>query len=224
MSNNQFHADEALSISVEREDDESGLIVLTISANNDVITIYTGRFQEDADQLRGELEGATDQARTIHDDWEDQPDNERDGFVSDGRDGYDVSLEGSHIGTYKSHDIAVYELASAMAAGGIFPNAWSVNERGNTDAIHDQVGAWLDEGKLKPAPGAKYGRGADVRVSDEDWQHWVVDADYGDMGVVVHTYGDPSVNMLASHDRLQPYEDDEEDEGIPYRDEEINPW
>ena len=216
MSSHTFRATDCLGISVTRADYEDGDITLTIDTDDGEITIDCGRFQVDADQLRGELELALVQAREILNDWEDRPD-EGDGYVTEERGEFLPSLSGKRLWKgrhgFPSREIAVYELARAMAEAGYYPNAWYVNERGNTDAIDDAVGAWHgDDGKLKPLPGVRHEAGDTVSLAGDDWPTWTVDADYGDMGVMVRTQGDPDVRTLASHDDLSPYGDDDDDE------------
>jgi hypothetical protein len=213
VSSNEFYADNSLGISVDRSDNESGDIVITITANGDTITINAGRFQDDADQLLRELEGAAGLARDIAENWEDRPDSEGDGFVYETRDGYTVSLEGIQVkcdynrfGAFPSREIAEYELAKHMAESGVFPGAWYVNERGNYDAINDAVNAFSGgDDKIKPLPGVQYEEGQDVIHAST---RWTVVKDYGsDLGVVASFYGEET--RLFEHDELTPYDDEE---------------
>lgn len=92
-------------------------------------------------------------------------------------------------GKYPSQDIAEYELARVMAESGVFPNAWYVNDRGNTDNISESLRKYHDEGgdKLLPLRGVEYEDGADITA---DGLSASVVRDYGDMGIVYVLSGD----------------------------------
>lgn len=210
MSKHEFYATEDLGISIERTDDESGDIIMTVTANGGEITINCGPALDDAWQLHDELNKATQVAFDLRDNWENRPDEE-DGYVFSGRDGYFAKLSGTQAGPFPSQDVATYELARMMATADFFPDSWWQNERGTLSSTVDAVGAYLDDGKIKPLDGVRFADGDEVLVPAEDWRHWVVDHDYGNLGVMVHTYGDSSVNMLATHDQLQPYDEDDEE-------------
>lgn len=194
-----FHMDEAPEFEVERED-ESGDVVLTITTDaGDKVRINIGRFYDSASSLVDTLRSTADDVKAnILTDWQDTPD-EFDGWVSEGRDGYYVRLEGTELGGrhgYASRDIAVYELAKAMADSGCFPNAWYQNERGNVDDIAYEVRKYHDEGgdKMLPLEGVEYGVGDRIVSGDQDW--WVVEQDYGQLGIVAHVWGDPTVRTV----------------------------
>lgn len=208
----EMRADSNLEIRVHRADDETGAITLEIEGDDDTVTIDVGRFEDDAYQLADELQSATRAAEDIRDNWEDRPDRETDGWVYSWRDGYHAKLGNQQTGPFPSRDIATYELARLMADGGMFPNAWYEDERGGTDDIAAAVLAYHDEAgaTLKPLTGVRYQPGAVVREQDGDWP-LVVDADYGDLGVMLHTQGDPSVTVfvLDRHEQLSPADDQE---------------
>lgn len=186
----EFRTDECPEFDVERNDD--GDVVLTIKTEDgDTVRINIGCFYDSAEGLETALRDAADAIKTnILTDWEDTPD-EYDGWVSEGRDGYYVSLEGiprrNTRHGYASRDIAVYELAQAMADAGCFPNAWYSNERGNTENIGEEVRKHHDAGgsSMLPLEGVEYEEGDAVIYSDPAWP-WIVDKDYGQLGVVIH--------------------------------------
>lgn len=217
MSDNEFQATEELSMSVERSS-EDGSVILTITANHDTITINVGLEDDDALQLADELGKTTTAAQAIADSWEARPDAESDAFVCETRDGYTAQVEGVQVpcswnrwNAFPSRDIATYELVRYMTEHGIFPRVWYQNERGNTDNIGQDVSKYFGpDDKAVTLPGVRYEEGETVTLPAEDWKTWVVDGDYGDLGVQVHTSGDPDVNMLAAHDQITPYEDEDE--------------
>lgn len=154
MSTTRSYAED-ITIEPVRTDDEWGSIVVTITTDNDTITIGCGRFYDDAVTLRDSLASALSQAESIVKDWQDLPDADGDGFVFEDRGRYYVQLEGStwqdgHFPArndrsnwrpqgYPSRDIAEYELARAMIDAGCFPNAWYQNERGYQEDIGESV-------------------------------------------------------------------------------------
>lgn len=205
-----------LGFRLEREDD-SGEIILTVTGDGDEsVRVNAGDSPEDAEQIRDSLRSLLADAEDLVKDWETRPDFESDAFVADGRDGYSVSLEGSHIGTYPSRDIATYELARAMADGGVSPNCWYQNERGNTDSIGEEISKYLGEDdKLLPLPGAEFEPGDVIRHADRNRCDWpmAVDRDYGELGIWAHTSGDPSITeLIEDRDGWHSVEDDEDDE------------
>lgn len=142
---------------------------------------------------------------------EDLP-GENDGWVTLDGGRYYVTLgqsepAGQLCGGFPVRAVAVYELARMMADRGEFPAAWISGEHGPAaEGIDSEVRAYCDEvgDKLKPLPGTRYVDGAAVSLAGDDWPAWIVDRDYGDLGVMIHTEGDPDVATLATHDRLTP--------------------
>lgn len=63
------------------------------------------------------------------------PDNETDAFIVETRDGFSVSCEQSHLGTFEDINAAYAFFASWQDDHSYFPNAWSVNERGNSELL-----------------------------------------------------------------------------------------
>jgi hypothetical protein len=207
------------SIQVTRTEDEYGEVIMKITTEGgspgEAIEFHCGAGQVDADCLRGELESAHEAADDIFSDWEDLPD-ETDGSVTEDRGGYIVTLEGRNPegmprGGYPSRDIATYELARLMADSGYFPNTWYFNERGNYDMTNEEVRAFHDErgDKLLSLPDAEYEEGTRVWLDQEGYPY-VVDHDYGAMGIVIHVSGDPSITEFLSGDertRLLPVDE-----------------
>lgn len=145
---------------------------------------------------------------------EDVPRPDDDGFVSLDRDGYHVSLAASHRGVYPTREIAVYELARNMASMGHFPPAWIEGEHGPAaESIDDEVRAFHDENgdQVKPLPGVRFEPGDLVTVDNDDWKSWVVTADYGHLGLILHTEGDPSVTIRTRTELVHPRTPDEEE-------------
>lgn len=205
--------------SIERADTEAGEIMFTCEVGNDSVIFEVGQDISDADALLGVLSDLTSEVQKMINAWQYRPDSENDGFISQGRNGYFATLYGksspeNHNG-YPTQDIAAYELARLMADSQTTPNAWYQGERGIDRMINTEVHAYLDDNDgLKPLPNAKYASGTNVIMDHPnwDWRHFVVDQDYGDLGVMVHTSGDPSMTELATHEQLKPYPDDDESE------------
>ncbi len=129
--------DEAPEFGVQRHD--SGDVELTIRAEGTRIRITLGRLYDNASLLAESLRHlAEDVAENVADRWEDRPD-EYDGYISFGRGRHHVSLEGKPVGDYPSRDVAEIELARAMVAGGVFPNAWFITDHGNYAAIDEDT-------------------------------------------------------------------------------------
>ena len=203
--NMDFSAFDSFSIDVTR--DENGSVIVAITADDDTITINTGRTREDAAQLASTLHTASDEATGIEAEWQDIPE-EDDGYISDGRLGYYVSAPGKVTGPFPSREIAAYELARIMADGGFFPDVWYQGKQGNTEPAGAEVYAYLDgEDNLRPLPGVKYEEGTRVYISGYDYPY-AVDHDYGDLGVMLHISGDPSITEFEQHDALRPASDD----------------
>lgn len=221
MADITLYAHDELDFDVQRTDDEIGEIVLIITADGEKVEIKVGQSLEDAEQLRDAMQNAAKAVTgDIIDGWENRPDVE-DGFVTEDGRGYLVVMAGKHPDDmphngYRSRDVATYELARLMANQGYFPNAWYQGERGMTDSINEAVQKHYDaEGSsIKPLPGVKYAEGDNVLLDKDDpdaWHGYVVDHDYGDLGVMLYMSGDPSITEFAEHDRITPDEEDEED-------------
>lgn len=221
------------SIEVTREDDEAGSVVLVIRTEGgtdsctDSYTFYAGRFFEDAENLARDLRSAANDAEAIVSDWQDRPD-EYDGFVSEDRGRYLVSLDGVHWNgdalvsvtrfpdrrwrSFPTRDIATYELARAMEVSGVFPNVWYQNERGSPDNIGEQVRAFHDEGgtNCKPLSGVEYEDGADVLIRyEEGFLGGQVVKDYGELGIVYVLSGDDEERFSEDRSEVKPYDEDE---------------
>lgn len=136
-----------------------------------------------------------------------------DGWVTLDRDRYYIMLEGLRAGPelgVPRRNMAIYELAKAMADRGSFPAAWITGEHGPaSESIDAEVRAWHDAGGsgLLPLTGTHFAAGDNVLLRG-DTTPWVVDADYGNMGVLLWAYGDPSVTLTADHAQLAPMPDD----------------
>jgi hypothetical protein len=124
---------------------------------------------------------------TSFDEWEDIPD-EFDAYITVDRGRYHVSLEGTRVGDYPSQDVAEIELASAMVTGGVFPNAWFINDHGNWLDINAHIRRWHNDAgdAMAAIEGVQYQPGDRVRTTDMDWPHIVV-GDWGPAGVEIHT-------------------------------------
>jgi hypothetical protein len=66
--------------------------------------------------------------------------------------GYNVSVEGVHVGTFDERDDAVIALAREMVRSGCFPDAFETNERGWYTRIDDEVREYHDAGGDKMRP------------------------------------------------------------------------
>ena len=65
-----------------------------------------------------------------------RPDFEADAFISEDRHGFNVTVEGSLIFSgFDTEQRAMFHLWQWTAEHGFFPEAWSVNERGNTTLL-----------------------------------------------------------------------------------------
>lgn len=145
---------------------------------------------------------------------EDAPRPDDDGFVSLDRNGYHVSLAASHRGVYPTREIAVYELARAMAGDEEFTSAWVTGEHGPAlESIDNEICAYYQftgsEGTLRPLPGVRFEPGDLVTVDNDDWKSWVVAADYGHLGLILHTKGDSSVTIRTRTELVHPRTPDE---------------
>ncbi|HLL66442.1 MAG TPA: hypothetical protein VK453_11935 [Micromonosporaceae bacterium] len=170
------------------------------------VRISVGNLHEDVSLLAESLADlAADVRADILDGWQDTPD-EDDGSITVDRGRYHVSLDGTRVGEYPSRDVAEIELARAMAAGGVFPNAWFVTDHGNHVDINDEIRRWHDTGgdQMAPLTGVQYQPGDRVRYAHIDWPCIVVQ-DWGPAGVEVHTDGDPAVRAhITDRDELHP--------------------
>lgn len=135
----------------------------------------------------------------------DSPDPGGDGFVTLGRNDWEVRLEGIERGRYPKYEMAVYQLARVMAETGSFPACWAEGEHGpSSRLIDDEVRAFHDAGGdgLLPLPGARFAPGDLVIDTDGGWPCQVI-FDYGTaIGVHVHAQGDPDVTMIVPPARL----------------------
>ncbi len=196
--------DEAPEFGVERHD--SGEVELTIRAEGTRIRITIGRSYDNASLLGESLRHlADDVAEDIVDRWEDLPD-EDDGYISFNHGRYHVSLVGKPVGAYLSREVAEIELARAMVAGGVFPNAWFITDHGNYAAIDDHIRRWHDEGGTGMASlaGVQYQPGDRVWYVEMDWP-CVVLGDWGPAGVEVHPVGDPTIRThVTDRAELRP--------------------
>jgi hypothetical protein len=186
--------------------DEAGDVTLTIRADHATIRVHVGRFYDSASLLAQSLHHlAEDLDEHILHPWEDVPD-EDDAYISVDRGRFWVSLEGARVGDYPSQDVAEIELARAMVTSGVFPNAWYVNDRGNTLDINAGIRRWHNHGGdgMTPIPGVQYQPGDRVRHAQWDWPQIVV-GDWGPAGVEIHAAGDPSIRAhVTDRDQLYP--------------------
>jgi hypothetical protein len=132
--------------------DEDGDVTLTIRAEGTTIRIGVGRIYDSASLLAQSLHHlAEDLDEDILDGWADVPDD-GDAYITAERGRYWVSLDGTRVGDYPSQDVAELELARAMVAGAVFPNAWFVTDHGNTVDITDSVRRWHNQAGDAMAP------------------------------------------------------------------------
>jgi len=189
---------------VQRNPD--GDVELRVRAGGVSVRITVGNLYEDVSLLAESLRHlAEDVEEDILDGWQDTPD-EFDAYISFDRGRYHVSLEATRVGDYPSREVAEIELARAMVAAGVFPNAWLVNDHGNHLDINDDIRRWHDEGgdQMAPIPGVQYQPGDRVWTTDMDWPYIVV-GDWGPAGVEIHTEGDPSIRAhVTDRDELRP--------------------
>jgi hypothetical protein len=164
-----------------------------------------GSLYEDVSLLAESLRHLVqDFEETILDGWEDMP-GENDGYISIDRGRFHVSLEGIPVGNFPTREVAEIELARAMVAAGVFPNAW-FSDRGDHLDIHDDIRRWHSDGgdQMTSLPGVQYQPGDRVWHAHLDWPHIVV-GDWGPAGVEIYTEGDPSVRChVTDRDNLRP--------------------
>lgn len=186
--------------------DQAGDVTLTIRAEHTTIRLCIGAGYGSASLLAHSLHHlAEDVEDDILQGWQDVPD-EGDGYVTFERGLYHVSLDGTYVGDYPSQDVAELELARAMLAGGVFPNAWYVNDHGNTHAIDDNVRRWHNPAgdAMVVLDGVQYQPGDRVHYAPEDWPYLVV-GDWGPAGVEIHAVGDPSIRAhVTDRGELRP--------------------
>jgi len=140
------------------------------------VRITVGNLYEDVSLLAESVRHlAEDVEEDILDGWHETPD-EFDAYISFDRGRYHVSLEATRVGDYPSREVAEMELARAMVAAGVFPNAWLINDHGNHLDINDDIRRWHDEGgdQMAPIPGVQYQPGDRVWTTDMDWPYIVV--------------------------------------------------
>src|SRR5262249_26178528 len=132
--------------------DEAGDVTLTIRAEGTRIRVSVGRVYNSASLLAQSLHHlAEDLDEQILDGWDDTPD-EGDAYITAGGGRSPVSLDGTRVGASPSRDVAELELARAVATGAVFPNAWFVNDHGNTLDINDNVRRWHNDAGDAMAP------------------------------------------------------------------------
>lgn len=182
-------------ITVERTTDEFGILWLKINTEDGTkVRIQCGRFNEDAYNLKRELEEAAAYVQLeIIEGWEDRPDDS-DAYVFCDRGYYYARLERDYVGPFPTREIATYELAALMSKQGYYPNAWYEGERGGYDDIGDEVRAFHDEGGdgLKSLIGVQYEPGDEVIVRPDAMfpDVYTVAKDYGHLGITLRTYDD----------------------------------
>jgi len=183
-----------------------GDVELRVRAGGVSVRITVGNLYEDVSLLAESLRHlAEDVEEDILDGWQDTPD-EFDAYITFDRGRYHVSLEATRVGDYPSREVAEMELARAMVAAGVFPNAWLINDHGNHLDINDDIRRWHDAGgdQMAPIPGVQYQPGDRVWTTDMDWPYIVV-GDWGLAGVEIHTEGDPSIRAhVTDRDELRP--------------------
>jgi hypothetical protein len=171
--------------SVDRNPD--GDVVLDVRAEGVRIRVHVGGSYDDVSLLAESLRHlAEDVVENILDGWQDVPD-EFDAYITVDRGRYHVSLEGSRVGDYPSRDVAQIELARAMVTGGVFPNAWYVDERGYHVDVNTDIRRWHNTGgdAMAPLDAVQYQPGDRVWFVETDWPY-VVDGDWGPAGVEIH--------------------------------------
>jgi hypothetical protein len=216
MANIELDALETLDVQAWRTEDEYGDVTLVLKTDDGTVRIRVGRTAEDADRLEVALRKAAEGASEIAEDWDERP-GEHDLYVSLDRGRYYVSWngrdrEGQPRNGYPTAGIAVYEAAAWQAEAGEFSSAWMTGEHGpSVRDIVAELHALQDEhDQIRPLPGVVYEDGAIVQLAGDDWPTWVVDRDYGKLGVMVHTEGDATVATLALHGELSLHPDYDE--------------
>jgi len=206
MADLTLHDDEP-EFSVERQD--NGDVELMVRADRTTVRISIGRIYDSAATLAESLRHLSEDVSTdIVDGWEDYPDD-NDAYISFDRARYHVSLEGTRVGDYLSRDVAEIELARAMVASGVFPNAWYLTDHGNHIDINDSIRGYHDEGGdgVAPLVGVQFEPGDRVWYAGMDWPHLVI-GDWGPAGVEIHTDGDHTIRThVTDRSELRPVED-----------------
>jgi hypothetical protein len=210
MAQIELDALETLDIQAWRTEDEDGDVTLVIKTDEGTVRVRVGRTADDADRLTEALGKARDQAAKVGDDWNDRPDR-YDGYVTLSRGRWFTTFSQQSPGDqprngYPTSEIAIYELARMITEHGEFVSVWAEGEHGpSSRPIGADVYAHIDEhDQLRPLPGVRFEDGDLVALEGDGWPTWVVDRDYGELGVMVHTEGDPDVYALAQHDALTP--------------------
>jgi hypothetical protein len=195
--------DAAPELHVERG--EHGEVTLEVHAGDMQVHITVGRYAQDADTLAAALRQAAEDASDLADGWEDLPDDS-DAYIGFDRGRYHVSLDGSRVGDYPSQDVAEIELARAMTAGGVFPNAWFITDHGNPIPINDNLRRWHDENGtgMVAIPDVRFEPGQRIWYGHNDWPYRVV-GDWGQAGVEIHAEGEPGIwTHVTDRDALRP--------------------
>lgn len=199
--------------------DEDGNVVLTGSASCGKVAFNIGNDEDSAGELHEELLDVVDKLTKILDLWEDTPEDE-DGWVILDNGKYVVRFDNLEKARgIPSREIAIRLLAEVMFEARMLPHAWLSGEHGPaTESIDEKISAEFDPGTrdLKPLEGVEYTSRALVRIA-EGGDLLTVDRDFGDLGIMLHVSGDPSVTVFVRpEDRisvsLAPSDDEGDDE------------
>lgn len=142
------------------------------------------------------------------------PDPDNDGFIWHGQghgrmfgQGYDAMIFGHSLSNaygFPTAEIAMYELAKAMAEAGEFPAAWFEGEHGPSSRnIEDEVRRFHDEGSdtLLPLSGVQYAEGDQIYEQDYPGEIYTVDRDYGTLGIITCPSSDQTVQHYVKHEQ-----------------------
>jgi hypothetical protein len=210
---------------VERRTD--GDVVFTVNADGVEVDIHIGKSLDSAQGAYDKLRELADTGLEagILDGWEDTP-GVFDGYVVEDNGKYYVRLSGHEITSpwqhgngenfFPSREIAIYALAEAAAKTGEECNMWRQYEAYTVD-IGEAVYAYQennDEGSLrvKPLDGVVFAEDDEVLLADDD-EGWlfVVDRDFGKLGVLLHISGDPTIERFVEDRSLLKRAPDEDE-------------
>jgi hypothetical protein len=224
MANMELHDPEP-AFSVRRRED--GNVVFTLKADGVTIELGIGRNQDDVESVTDDLSRlvAIGLKSDILTSWEDTP-GDFDGYVVEDDGKYYVRLSGHEVTSpwqhgngenfFPSREIAIYALAEAAAKTGEECNMWHQYQAYTVD-IGEAVYAYQennDEGSLrvKPLDGVVFAEDDEVLLADDD-EGWlfVVDRDFGKLGVLLHISGDPTIERFVEDRSLLKRAPDEDE-------------
>ena len=85
----------------------------------------------------------------VNSDYDDEPDNENDAFITDvTKGGYDVSISGKYIGHVDEMDAAIELIEGWKEKNKFYPNTWFINDHGNISLMGADGNLMAKGGKI----------------------------------------------------------------------------